>query len=136
MVGLEIPVIPVEHQYIVTEPHPEIQKRKKEGLPEMGVLRDSDSRWYMREEAGGLILGPYEDGAPACYVEGPSKESEYTQILLMDPQHNRLVLHLHMGLKLIHLLLLSYTICYHYLSKHPSQVILLFFFFEFLDEAL
>ena len=39
----------------------------------MGVLRDSDSRWYMREEAGGLILGPYEDGAPACYVEGPSK---------------------------------------------------------------
>ena len=29
MVGLEIPVIPVEHQYIVTEPHPEIQKKKK-----------------------------------------------------------------------------------------------------------
>ena len=77
MVGLEIPGIPVEHQYIVTEPHPEIQKRKKEGLPEMGVLRDSDSRWYMREEAGGLILGPYEDGAPCCYVDGPSKDSEY-----------------------------------------------------------
>ena len=77
MVGLDIPVIPVEHQYIVTEPHPEILKRKKDGLPEMGVLRDSDSRWYMREEAGGLILGPYEDGAPACYVNGPSKDSEY-----------------------------------------------------------
>ena len=29
MVGLDIPVIPVEHQYIVTEPHPEIQKKKK-----------------------------------------------------------------------------------------------------------
>ncbi len=77
MVGLEIPVIPVEHQYIVTEPHPEIVKRKKDGLPEMGVLRDSDGRWYMREEAGGLILGPYEDGAPCCYVDGPSKDSEY-----------------------------------------------------------
>ena len=77
MVGLDIPVIPVEHQYIVTEPHPDIVKRKKDGLPEMGVLRDSDSRWYMREEAGGLILGPYEDGAPACYVNGPSKDSEY-----------------------------------------------------------
>jgi len=77
MVGLDIPVIPVEHQYIVTEPHPEIVKRKKEGLPEMGVLRDSDGRWYMREEAGGLILGPYEDGAPCCYVDGPSKDSEY-----------------------------------------------------------
>ncbi len=77
MVGLDIPVIPVEHQYIVTEPHPDIVKRKKEGKPEMGVLRDSDSRWYMREEAGGLILGPYEDGAPCCYVDGPSKDSEY-----------------------------------------------------------
>jgi len=77
MVGLDIPVIPVEHQYIVTEPHPEIVKRKKEGLAEMGVLRDSDGRWYMREEAGGLILGPYEDGAPCCYLDGPSKDSEY-----------------------------------------------------------
>ena len=77
MVGLEIPVIPVEHQYIVTEPHPEIQKRKEQGLPEMGVLRDSDSSWYMREEAGGLILGPYEKGAPVCYVKGPSKDSEF-----------------------------------------------------------
>ncbi len=77
MVGLEMPVIPVEHQYIVTEPHPEIQKRKEQGLPEMGVLRDSDSSWYMREEAGGLILGPYEKGAPACYVYGASKDSEF-----------------------------------------------------------
>ena len=42
MVGLDIPVIPVEHQYIVTEPHPEIVKRKEAGLPEMGVLRGSD----------------------------------------------------------------------------------------------
>ena len=31
MVGLDIPVIPVEHQYIVTEAHPDILKRKKEG---------------------------------------------------------------------------------------------------------
>ena len=77
MVGLDIPVIPVEHQYIVTEPHPEIQKRKEQGLPEMGVLRDSDSSWYMREERGGLILGPYEKGAPACYVDGPSQNSEF-----------------------------------------------------------
>ncbi|TCT38808.1 GcvT family protein [Martelella mediterranea] len=77
MVGLNIPVIPVEHQYIVTEPHPEILARKKQGLPEMGVLRESDSAWYMREEAGGLLLGPYEAGAPVCYVDGPSDDSEY-----------------------------------------------------------
>jgi hypothetical protein len=43
----------------------------------MGVLREADSSWYMREEAGGLLLGPYEKGAPACYVDGPSDESEY-----------------------------------------------------------
>ena len=36
--GLEVPVIPVEHQYIVTDDHPEILKRKEQGLPEMGVL--------------------------------------------------------------------------------------------------
>ena len=77
MVGLNIPVIPVEHQYIVTEPHDDIKARQAAGLPEMGVLRDSDGRWYMREEAGGLILGPYEAGAPACYVDGPSADSEY-----------------------------------------------------------
>ena len=77
MVGLDVPVIPVEHQYIVTEPHPEIVGRKAQGLPEMGVLRESDSSWYMREEAGGLLLGPYEKGAPACYVDGPSADSEY-----------------------------------------------------------
>jgi dimethylglycine dehydrogenase len=77
MVGLDVPVIPVEHQYIVTEPHPAIQERRAKGLPEMGVLRESDSSWYMREEAGGLLLGPYEKGAPACYLDGPSDEAEY-----------------------------------------------------------
>jgi dimethylglycine dehydrogenase len=77
MVGLDIPVIPVEHQYIVTEQHPLIMERRAKGLPEMGVLRESDSSWYMREEAGGLLLGPYEVGAPCCYVDGPSPHSEY-----------------------------------------------------------
>ena len=77
MVGLDIPVIPVEHQYIVTEQHPAIMERRAKGLPEMGVLRESDASWYMREEAGGLLLGPYEIGAPACYVKGPAANSEY-----------------------------------------------------------
>ena len=77
MVGLDIPVVPVEHQYIVTEQHPAIMERRKQGLPEMGVLRESDASWYMREEAGGLLLGPYEVGAPACYVDGPAANSEY-----------------------------------------------------------
>ena len=77
MVGLDLPVIPVEHQYIVTEQHPAIMERKRQGLPELGVLRESDASYYMREEAGGLLLGPYEAGAPACYVDGPDAASEY-----------------------------------------------------------
>ena len=77
MVGLDIPVMPVEHQFIVTEPHPEILERKRQGLPEQGVLRESDAGYYLREEAGGMILGPYENHAPACYVDGPHEDSEY-----------------------------------------------------------
>jgi len=77
MVGLDIPVIPVQHQYIVTEPHPELQRRKAEGLPEMGVLREPDGSWYLREENSGFILGPYEKGAPCCYVDGPDPRAEY-----------------------------------------------------------
>lgn len=77
MVGLDIPVMPVEHQFIVTEPHPDIVARREQGLPELGVLRESDGSWYMREERGGLLLGPYEVGAPACYVDGPHPDTEY-----------------------------------------------------------
>ena len=77
MVGLDIPVIPVEHQYIVTEPSPLIKERQAKGLPEMGVLREADSSWYLREENGGFVLGIYEKGAPCCYMDGPSDQSEY-----------------------------------------------------------
>ena len=76
MVGLDVPVMPVEHQYIVTEPHPAVVARRAAGLPEMGVLRESDSSWYLREENGGFLLGPYEIGAPACYVDGPDAGTE------------------------------------------------------------
>src|SRR5262245_58562869 len=70
MVGLDIPVIAVEHQYLVTEPAPELEERHKAGLPELAVLRESDASYYMREERQGLILGPYEKGAPAWAVDG------------------------------------------------------------------
>ena len=70
MVGLDAPVIPVEHQYIVTDSHPALAARHAGGLPEMPVLRESDASYYLREERDGLILGPYEAGAPACFVDG------------------------------------------------------------------
>ncbi len=77
MVGLDVPVLPVEHQFIVTEPHPEVVARHEAGRPEMGVLRESDGSWYLREERGGFILGPYEQGAPCCYLDGPADDVEY-----------------------------------------------------------
>ena len=77
MVGLDVPVLPVEHQYIVTEAHPALAERKRKGLPELGVLRESDGSWYLREENSGFILGPYEKGAPCCYVDGPDPKAEY-----------------------------------------------------------
>lgn len=68
LLGLRIPAIPVEHQYIVTEPDPALQAWRKAGNPEHPVLRDADAKWYVREERGGWILGPYEKGAPARFL--------------------------------------------------------------------
>ena len=96
MVGLDIPVLPVQHQYLVTEPHADIQARRVGGHPEMGVLRESDGSWYMREEAGGLLLGPYEHGAPACYVDGPHPQCEYE---LFDADLDRLAPHIESAMR-------------------------------------
>ncbi len=70
MVGLELPVVPVEHQFIVTGPIPELVEYNRSGNPEMAVLRESDASYYMRQEADGLILGPYEKGAPCWALDG------------------------------------------------------------------
>ncbi len=69
MIGCQIPAIPVEHQYIVTEPDPALVEWRKDH-PEHPVLRDADAKWYVREERGGWILGPYEQGAPARFIHG------------------------------------------------------------------
>ena len=66
LLGIKIPAIPVEHQFIVTEPDPALVEWRKSN-PEHPVLRDADAKWYVREERGGWILGPYERGAPARF---------------------------------------------------------------------
>ncbi|MDF0598600.1 GcvT family protein [Psychromarinibacter halotolerans] len=69
LLGIKMPAIPVEHQFIVTEPDPAlVEYRKTYG--EHPVLRDADAKWYVREERGGWILGPYEEGAPARFEYG------------------------------------------------------------------
>lgn len=70
LLGIKIPAIPVEHQFIVTEPDPALVEYRKQGGAEHPVLRDADAKWYVREERGGWILGPYERGAPARFAYG------------------------------------------------------------------
>ena len=76
-IGLDLPCIPIVHQYWTTEPLPELVERRKKGLPQYPILRDEDYGAYLREDVGGLQFGPYEhekdlklwavDGVPADF---------------------------------------------------------------------
>jgi dimethylglycine dehydrogenase len=68
--GLQIPAIPVEHQYIVYDESPELKSYRMKGGRELAVLREPDQSYYLREERMGWILGPYEAGAPARFADG------------------------------------------------------------------
>ncbi|BBU57878.1 dimethylglycine dehydrogenase [Mameliella alba] len=70
LLGIKIPAIPVEHQFIVTDVDPALQAWRAEGNPEHPVIRDADAQSYVREERGGWILGVYEKHAPACFEYG------------------------------------------------------------------
>jgi dimethylglycine dehydrogenase len=71
MVGVDLPVTPMEHHYLVTDDIPEIAELSKE-LP---VMVDLEGFTYARQERNGLLLGVYElnpkhwnmDGAPWDY---------------------------------------------------------------------
>jgi len=56
MVGLHLPIINMEHQYVVTETIKEFQERRDE-LP---VMRDPYVRGYYRQEQKGGLIGIYE----------------------------------------------------------------------------
>ncbi len=68
--GLDVPSIPVEHQYIVYDESAELKAYRAAGGRELAVLRESDASYYLREERMGWILGPYEKGAPARFADG------------------------------------------------------------------
>ena len=70
MFGLNVPAIPVEHQYIVYDESPELKAYRADGGRELAVLREADKSYYLREERMGWILGPYEAGAPARFADG------------------------------------------------------------------
>ena len=70
MFGLNVPAIPVEHQYILFEESQKLKDYRSGGGRELAVLRESDQSYYLREERLGWILGPYEKGAPARFPDG------------------------------------------------------------------
>ncbi len=69
MLGIKMPAIPVEHQFIVMDQDPELVEFRKDH-PEHPVIRDADAQSYVREERGGWILGVYEKNAPARFEYG------------------------------------------------------------------
>jgi len=69
MVGHQLPVCSMEHQFIVTDNVPELEERD-EMVP---MLRDPDVSYYLRQEGKGLILGPYEKGGIPWAVDGVPK---------------------------------------------------------------
>ncbi len=67
--GIKMPAIPVEHQFIVMEQDPALVEYRKDHA-EHPVIRDADAQSYVREERGGWILGIYEKDAPARFEHG------------------------------------------------------------------
>jgi glycine cleavage system T protein len=73
LAGVEVPVVPLEHQYLLTKP--------VEGVrPEIPTMRDPDRLVYFRQEAGGgLVVGGYErNPAPWSWQDGPPGDFNHT----------------------------------------------------------
>jgi dimethylglycine dehydrogenase len=79
MVGLGLPVVAMEHQYLVTEAIPEIAAH---GRP-LPIVRDPDVSWYLRQERAGLLLGPYEWDCRLAW-DGKEPPPEFGRELFAD----------------------------------------------------
>lgn len=93
MVGQNLPVVTLEHQYLVTEALPEL-----EAYPEnFPLVRDPDIMFYLRRERNGLLLGSYGhagrpawlDGMPDCFANQlyPDSVDDIAEILEAALQH-------------------------------------------------
>src|SRR5579871_2072707 len=75
MVGLELPVLAMEHQYLITEDLPQLKGQKEQ----LHVI-DFEGEIYTRQERGGMLLGTYERaGVPWSPLRTPW---DFTQSLL------------------------------------------------------
>ncbi len=60
MVGLELPVLAMEHMYLITEDMPEVADWNRKTGTEIIHAVDFDGELYLRQERGGMLMGTYE----------------------------------------------------------------------------
>lgn len=70
MMDLDLPVVPMLHQYLVTDRVAELDGFDTE-LP---IIRDPEESWYVRQERNAFIIGPYEKTAHPWSVDGVPAE--------------------------------------------------------------
>ncbi|WP_265518012.1 GcvT family protein [Nitratireductor luteus] len=63
MVGLELPLLAMEHMYLLTEPMPEVEEFNRSTGREMIGVIDFKGEIYTRQERNGILLGTYEKAA-------------------------------------------------------------------------
>ncbi len=70
LVDLKAHSVPVKHEYLVTEPIPDLVARRDAGLPELPIMRDPEESYYVRQEGLGLAFGCYEGRGETVFVDG------------------------------------------------------------------
>lgn len=92
--GLNLPVQPMEHHYLITETIPEIAARE-ERLP-AGI--DYEGNIYFRQEGQGMLLGTYEPKATPWMVGGTPNDFGHE---LLEPQLDHIAERLELGFERI-----------------------------------
>jgi dimethylglycine dehydrogenase len=87
MVGVELPVLAMEHMYLVTEEIPEVVAYNKEFGKEIGHVIDFGAECYLRQEGKGIVLGAYEK---ACVPWSPKETPWSFGQELLQPDIDRI----------------------------------------------
>ncbi|NRP13496.1 MULTISPECIES: FAD-dependent oxidoreductase [unclassified Aliiroseovarius] len=66
--GRTVPMMVMEHQYLLTEQIPEIEAHTKQTGKKLPLIRDVDVSYYLRQEKHGYNLGPYEPNCKAHWL--------------------------------------------------------------------
>lgn len=96
MAGIELPVLAMEHMYLVTEEIPEVVAYNKERGRELPHIIDFKAEIYMRQERTGLVLGTYEK---ACVPWQPKQTPWEFGRELLQPDLDRIEPNLALGYK-------------------------------------